>query len=127
MFPEAVFKHLSEWGAIEALQCSVFPVRLPQLPPARAIVYSIISSPHLHTMEGTSTAHTTLQVDCWATDSSKTSHLIAEAAKSALDGYRGLMGGLVRVHSSLLVNETDFFEPDVDDYRVSLDFRIWHN
>jgi hypothetical protein len=77
-------------------------------------------------MEGTSAPNPTIQVDCWAT-TFKQSQQLAEAVQAALDAYSGLMGGLVQVSSCLQRGRQDLFEPDVNNFRVSLDYSIWYN
>lgn len=118
----AIKEHLENQAGI----ARVYPVRLPQNPVYPCVTFQVITTPRGHTMEGAVSANPLVQIDCWA----KTyldAHTLARTVERALDGYVGRMGGILAVSGCLQQEGQDFYEPDVDDYRVSLDFSIWHN
>ena len=126
MLGKAIFEHLSSKPAIKSLvQARIFPVLVPQNVQFPCITYQLISDPRLQTLEGVSVPNPYVQIDCWA-KTYNDAHALAAAVETALECYRGLMGGLVQVHSCLLRSKADIFEPEVNDFRVSLDFSIWH-
>lgn len=104
----------------------VYPVRLPQNPTYPCATFQVISEPRSHSMEGRVAANPLVQIDCWAKTYQEAQDL-ASAVERAMDMFSGRMGGVLNVLSCLQRERQDFYEPDVDDYRVSLDFAIWHN
>lgn len=104
----------------------VYPVRLPQKPDYPCVTFQVITEPRTHSMEGAVAPNPLVQIDCWAKDYQE-AHDLASAVERAMDGFVGRMGGLLPVSACLQRERQDFYEPDVDDYRVSLDFSIWHN
>ncbi|TXH19320.1 MAG: DUF3168 domain-containing protein [Hyphomicrobiaceae bacterium] len=130
MISEALYSKLSTDSGISAIVSTrVYPVRLPQNPVFPCVSFQVITEPRTYTMEGKDAPNVIFQIDCWA----KThvgAHQLAEAVSASLSGFRGTMGtgGSARYVSSCLQrNATDLFEPEVNDYRVSLDFSVWYN
>lgn len=104
----------------------VYPVRLPQKPDYPCVSFQVITSPRAHTMEGAVSIKSVVQIDCWAKTYLE-AQTIATAVEEALDTFVGRMGGILKVTATLQGERQDLYEPDVDDYRVSLDFSIWHS
>lgn len=128
MIGTALSTHLNSVSAITTIlggTGKVFPVVLPQDPPMPAVTYQVLTQPTYQTHDAKSFPNTWVQIDCW----SKTylqSNQLADAIATALDGFRGQLGGTVSVSAFLLKARRDFFEGEVTEFRTSLDFSIWH-
>lgn len=123
---EGLYDFLSTDGGISALVSTrVYPGTLPQNWTAPAISYQRISGNRVRNLSGPAgRAAPRIQIDCWA-DSYSGSKALATAVRSAMDGYAGLMG-TTTVGSVVLESDLDFYEPDTNVYRVSMDFWISH-
>lgn len=117
----ALVAHFSQRGL-----GTIYPVRLPQNPVYPCYTFQVITEPRTHTMEGRAAPNPLVQIDCWAKTYIQV-HSLASAVERELDGYVGRLGGMLKVTGCLQKERQDFYEPDVDDYRVSLDYSIWHN
>lgn len=118
----AIKLHLENQAGIER----VYPVRLPQNPVYPCVTFQVITTPRGHTMENAVSPNPLVQIDCWA-KTYLAVQTLARTVEMALDGYVGRMGGILPVTGCLQRENGDQYEVDVDDYRVSLDFSIWHN
>lgn len=94
----------------------VYPLVMPQSPTYPAIVYNRIANTAQNTLEGGSSLdQVRMQIDVYATTYS--------AAKTLSDQVRSAMEAAA--FKGTLQTDQDFFEPDVNLYRVSLDFYVW--
>ena len=123
---EGLYDYLSSDVGVSALLSSrIYPGTLPQNWTAPAISYQRISGERNRILSGPDDRATPrIQIDCWA-DSYSGARALAEAVRSAIDGYAGLMG-TTQVGSVVLESDTDFYEPDTNVYHVSMDFWISH-
>lgn len=116
---EQIFSRLISFSGVATLVGNrVYPIILPQDPTLPAITYQIISqSPtggniHIHNMR--------LQVDCWATSYAGADALAAQVvAALRLYGVRSSQPALLSAYD---VNRQDLYEPDTEEWRVSMDF-----
>ncbi len=126
MLVKAIFTKLSTDGGISAITSTrVYPIKLPQQPTLPALTYRIITEPQVHSMEGTFSQNARLQIDCWA-ETFLAAHELAEAVEDAMNDFSGTIGAEQVISSSVQVNKQDLFDPEVNDYRVSIDYSIWH-
>jgi hypothetical protein len=65
-----------------------------------------------------------VQLDLYSNDSAQRESM-GRAAKIALSGFQGAMGGTV-VGVLLFDNEANFYEPEARRFRKMLDFRVIH-
>lgn len=118
---EQIYSRLTTHSDVAALVGNrVYPIILPQDPTLPAITYQIISQTptggniHLHNMR--------LQVDCWSTSYAGADGLAAKViAALRLYGERSNQRPLLM--SAYDVNRQDLFEPDTNEWRVSIDFQ----
>jgi len=123
---EGLYDYLSTDVGVSALVSTrIYPGTLPQNWTNPAISYQRISGERVRNLTGPAgRARPRIQIDCWA-DSYSGAKALATAVRSAMDGYAGLMG-TTRVSSIVLESDTDFYETDIQVYRVSMDFWISH-
>lgn len=126
MFKEDLTAFLKNNAGVNALVSGrIYPQTLPQNVVLPAIVYSQISSVRGSSHSGTSGfASCRFQVDIWATTYYQAS-TVANAVRTALDNYKGVMGSS-NVGSAFLENELDGFDPETQSQRVIQDYMIWY-
>lgn len=91
----------------------VYPLKLPQSPTYPAISYQRVSN--TGTNGSTPLRQTRYQINCWASTYAGT-QTIAAAIKTAFEEYTE---GAIKM--SLVVNEIDDYEDEVDVYRTIID------
>ena len=122
MLEESIFSHLSTVAAITTYvgassSARIYPVYLPQDPTLPAMSYQRISSqPHVSMGGFCNLDNPRIQIDCWATSYSAVKEL-SEAVRDAM------MSALA--FRALEISDQDLFEPELEIYRVSLDFSCW--
>lgn len=120
---ERLYTLLTEDAAVNAVVAGrVYPVRMPEAEGATlpAIVYTRISGGQVSSVRGGSgLENPRVQVDCWATTYAGAKGL-ATAVREAMDG-----GGAEGLKSVLLAH-MDMVDDETGDYRVSMDFSVWH-
>ena len=126
MIESALYSILTADSTVSGLiSTRVYPIKLPQSPTFPAVTYQRVSTPRVRSTTGPSgLAHPSIQIDCWAETYTGVKSL-AEAAREAVDGYSGTVGG-VAIAGIIVASENDFFEPEVEIYRVTMDITIWH-
>lgn len=67
----------------------------------------------------------TFQIDSWAKTALGAADL-ATKCRSGLDGLRGSILG-IRVDGVLFLDEFSDYDDDANLFRVSQDYRFWHN
>lgn len=126
MLSKALYTKLSGTAGITALVSTrIYPVVLPENVTLPAISYSVVAQPQIHSLEGVTALNSLVQIDCWA-DTFLASQNVAEAIANAINDFSGTIGSEEKIHSSIQTGKQELFEPDVNDYRVSLDYSIWH-
>lgn len=122
MLEESIFSHLSTVAAITTYvgassSARIYPVYLPQDPTLPAMSYQRISSQPQVSMGGfCNLDNPRIQIDCWATSYSAVKGM-AEAVRDAMMSAAGF--------NALEISDQDLFEPDLEIYRVSIDFSCW--
>ncbi len=113
-------------SAIIGVRC--YPAPLPQSPVYPALSYGQIDAVRVRAVEGPAgKVRRRVQIDSWAKTNPERWEL-ADAVRTALDGFRGMMGS-TEIGSVDMQNETAFFEEQagtVGIYRVAQDFIIGH-
>lgn len=123
--------YLLSIAAVTALVSSRISVmRLPQNVVLPAISYMIDGAYRPETQKGgTGLVRTRMQVDHWAS-SMLTARQLAETTRKILQGYRGTMGSganSVKVSQVRFQSELNFYHEDVNNFRVTHDYNIWHD
>lgn len=104
-----------------------YPLKMPQVPTLPLIVYTKVSGPRLHDMDGSSIAEPRFQIDSWA-DTYVGAKALANAVRERLDSYTGPVGSPAdTVHFAYLLNEQDLYDDESKYWRVSMDFEIVHD
>ena len=122
MLEESIFSHLSTVAAVTShvgasSSARIYPVFLPQDPIYPAISYQRISSQPQTSMGGfCNLDNPRIQIDCWATSYSAVKGM-AEAVRDAMMSSPAF--------NALEISDQDLFEPDLEIYRVSIDFSCW--
>ena len=126
MIARALVNYLEGVTAISDLVGTrIYPVRLPQKPTLPAIVYTQVAGPQIETLEGCVAHNPHFQIDCYSKNPLE-AWTVADAVEGALNLFSGVMNAEEQVSASIKINREDIFEENVDDYRVALDFSIWH-
>jgi hypothetical protein len=102
----------------------VRPMLLPEGTTFPAIVYQVVATNPLTSMDGVNALQMKrMQIDCYGQNavSAKT---LAQAVHLALDGFRGVLSEGTLVQSCLPNQDVDEFEFDPQVYRVACDFNI---
>ena len=123
--------YLLSISAITALVSTRISVmRLPQNVVLPAISYMIDAADRIESQKGgTGLVNTIMQVDHWAS-SMLSARQLAETTRKVLQGYRGTMGSganLVNVSQIRFRNELNFYHEDVNNFRITHDYSIWHD
>lgn len=92
----------------------VYPLVMPQAATIPAVVYTRIANNAQNVLEGGSTLdQVRIQIDTYATTFAECRN-IADQVRSAIEGIKGT-----------LQTEQDFWEVEVNYYRISQDYYIW--
>lgn len=127
MLETALVAHMNGTAGVTALISHRFyPITLPQNPVLPAATFQLITEPRIHTLDGAVAPKPYVQVDCWGRTMEEALN-VGYAISTALDGYRGTLGGSLVVSSCLQKARRHIFEPETQEYRVSLDFSFCHN
>jgi hypothetical protein len=108
----------------------IYALILPQKPQGGAgwvpaVTYQRIAAIRENALDGaTGLVGVRFQVDSWALTYAEVKDLAA-AVRGALNGFAGAVGG-ENVQGSFLLADTDRYESEVELFRVSQDFRVWH-
>lgn len=104
-------------------------MRLQQNETLPAISYMIDDSWRIESQKGgTGLVRTRMQVDHWAA-SMLDARTLSEATRKVLQGFRGTMGSspnAVAVSQVRYQSELSFYHEDVNNYRITHDYHIWH-
>jgi len=125
MIEAAIRSILIADDTVKALTTRVYPVALPQSPQYPLILYTKITGMRDHHLQGPSGhAHPRFQIEAWAKTYTEAKTL-ADAIREALDGYSGTAAG-TKIGSCLIESEQDIYESEIEVYRVTSDWFIWH-
>ena len=117
---------LTGYAGLTALIGSrVYPLKMPQKPTLPAVSYQRIDGPRESAIASDmGMAHPRMQVDCWASTYAGVK-AVATQVRAALQRWSDAAASPV-VLDSLLESDQDLYEAEVEIYRVSMDFIIWH-
>jgi hypothetical protein len=136
MFEQGLFSLLSNDVGIKAAlggspfgrtdgAAGVFPMQLPEASTLPAIVYSVLSSYRVTSMQGTNrTEKRRLQVDCYG-HHYEDAKLLMQPIKDCLLSFRGPLADGTYMQGAFLIGELDAFEDAPFLYRGVLDFDVW--
>ena len=125
MIEAAIRSILVNDTTVKDITTRCYPVTIPQSPTYPLILYTKITGMRDHHLRGPSGhAHPRLQIESWSKSYSEAKTLAA-AIRKALDGYSGTASGTV-IRSCLIESERDIFESEIEVYRVTSDWFIWH-
>lgn len=100
-------------------------VKLPQKPTYPAVTIELISGdPHNALNELPALTWSRVRVNCWG-KTYEAAYELATAVETALNGQKISATG-IEVRSVYADGMRDFYEPAVEAYYVTQDFRIWH-
>jgi hypothetical protein len=102
----------------------VRPILLPEGSTYPAIVYTVVATSPLASMDGVNALQMKrMQIDCYGNNAVEAKTL-CKAVHNLLDGYRGTLSEGTVIQSSLPNQDVDSFDFDLSVYRISLDFNI---
>ena len=102
----------------------VRPVMLPEGSDLPAIVYTVVATTPLTSMDGVNALQTKrVQLDVYAANAPAAKQLAA-ALHNLLDAYKGTLSEGTKVLSCLPDQDVDSFEYDPQMYRIACDFTI---
>jgi len=121
MIEKGLVTYLSSDSNITALVSDrIYGSRMPQSPTYPNIVYSRISADRDRTVEGANgIERARIQLDCRARTYGEAKDLAA-AVIDSIEDYSGLMGTITVRHVAI-DNDNDFYDPDAEAERVSID------
>ena len=129
---KALFDFLNADVPITALVGDrIFPIQAPTGADLPRVTITRITNGHEHHLLGAAgLSQAVYQIDSWGRNSSEVTS-VAEAIRTALDGFIDKLMGAVNVRGAFLESETDSIEPPVDAsqdaiFRVSQDWSISH-
>lgn len=127
MTEAAIYSRLTNNAPVSALVSTrVYPRKIPQSPTYPLISYAVQGIEQPTAMGSDPEMVTkTVQVDCYAATYSGAKDL-SDKVRQALQRWRGTAAG-VTIQGSFLVSEFDFFEDEIEVYRVTMDFDITFN
>jgi len=130
MIGQSVYSLLSGASAVtDIVGTRIFPLvsQAPSHPPY--VVYSVVGGEAWNSMGGQSgLAQSRVQIDAYAVTYAG-AQALAASVRGALDGFRGVSGGVRVGGVSRQSAPVDFYEEDVDPrlFRVSQDYIITHD
>lgn len=116
---------LADATVLAAVVDRCYFVKLPQKPTYPAITVELISGdPGNCLNELPALTWSRVRVNCWA-KTYEAAYELATAVETALNGQTISVTGL-EVRSVVADGMRDFYEPEVEAYYVTQDYRIWH-
>ena len=125
MIETAIRSILINDATVKDITTRCYPVTIPQSPTYPLILYTKITGMRDHHLQGPNgRAHPRFQIEAWSKTYTEAKTL-ADAIRKALDGYSGTASGTV-IRSCLIESEQDIYESEIEVYRVTSDWFIWH-
>lgn len=127
MIGKALVNILLNTSAITAIVgTKIFPIVSKETVQLPCITFEKISGSRVHRMEGASRlALPVYQIDAYASTYAQVDTL-ADKIRTALNGYKGTVSS-VNINGIILQDEEHIYEEEAEVFRVSFQFRIWHN
>lgn len=102
-----------------------YPTHLPQAPTLPALVYHKITGERTYHSGGADgLAGIRFQIDSYG-ESVEAAKGLAEAVRKRLSGYKGAAGS-TEIYAGFLVDDSDNWDSELQTYRVSQDYTVWH-
>lgn len=125
-----LYSRLSGYAGLTALtDARIYPIRLPQPATFPAVTYQRVSRPRIQTM-GTNPGlvYPRFQIDCWAKTYDSANDVAAQVIAALENQLNTTWGGDagVTIQAAIVEDDMDFYEPEVDIYRVMIEVVIWH-
>ena len=125
MIEAAIRSILVNDTTVKDITTRCYPVTIPQSPTYPLILYTKITGMRDHHLQGPNgRAHPRFQIEAWSKTYTEAKTL-ADAIREALDGYSGTAAG-TKIGSCLIESEQDIYESEIEVYRVTSDWFIWH-
>ena len=128
-FREALYSYLSTYaGLVSLISTKIYPLTIPQTTSPPAIAYERIYSERHHCMQADSTlTRHTIQFTIVSTTLASCES-ISEQLRTALQNYKGTMGGTggVVVRAVLIGNEHDFYDEESDLYNKYVEYEFMY-
>lgn len=98
----------------------IYPVRVPQSPAYPLVSYMRVSNSHVNSLSGSSGLdNSRYQFDVYS-DTYASANSVADAIIAAM--------ATATTYKSILLSRIDLdHDLDVDKYRITIDFSVWHN
>lgn len=116
-----LYTALSGYAALTALVSTrIYPIKVPQSPTYPFVVYQRLSNIHINSLSGSSGLNQSrYQFDIYAATYA--------SANSIADEVVGAMVAAT-TYESIQLSRIDLdFDDNVGEYRISIDFSVWHN
>lgn len=105
----------------------IYALILPQSPSYPALTYTLNDGERDRSFEGDGTlVPTEAQVDCWA-DTYGGARALLAAFIAAIKNYSGTMGASTAVSQTILGEDINVYEEQVEAYRSSIFVTIWND
>lgn len=127
MWETALTDHLEDDTDVGAsLATRIYPIFLPQQVIYPAATFHLISDVPVYAHDLAGPEALRIQIDVWAV-THLSARTIADQVRDALEGFRGMMGGVygVPIGGVLLENQTAFYEDEPRIFRISTDYIFW--
>ena len=105
----------------------IYALILPQTPSYPALTYTLNDGERDRSFDGDGTlVQTEAQIDCWDTTYGGARALLA-AVISAIKNYSGTMGSSTSISQTILGEDINVYEEQVEAYRSSIFVTIWND
>ena len=116
---------LADAATATLVSTRIYFQHLPQEPTYPALVIEQVSADPHNAVNETQTLHwSRVRVHAWATTYAAADTL-ASTVQTALNGKKAAVTGLA-IRSVVAEGPWDMYDPSVDAYQISQDFKIWH-
>ena len=128
MISDNLYAFLAAQSSITTLASTrIYPIILPQEPTYPAITYRESDHDLIETFDGqTGLTNSFYEIDAWSKTYAGTISL-ANAIRAALKNHSGNMGTINVCKISLISGPITVYEDEVEAYRQTQIFSIWHN
>jgi len=118
---------LTKSDITDLIVARIYPNILPQDPTFPSITYNRVSGRRVLKLNPgrSGLAVARFHINCWAETYSAVKAL-AEEVRIALQGYQGVLSDGVSAQAVHFYGDWDQYESETHEYRVIMDFEIWH-
>jgi len=127
MIADSLYSFITAQSAITTITTRIYPVILPQEPTFPAITYREDSHSLDESFDGqTGLTQSFYLFDAWAATYSGVTSL-GDVIRSSLKNHSGNMGSISVMKVTLETGPVTVYEDEVEAYRQTQVFSIWHN